>query len=104
MKATFKALAVVATLSVASTAFAAVTPAEEAGMCAANALKIYQFAQANGPQYAKLASLANAQIGKDFEPFKNQPGFKDAAQWEMAQNLTIQQRVKIADGCTAQGF
>jgi hypothetical protein len=102
MKA-IKTLAVVATLAVAGIAHAT-TPAEKAGLCAGNAMIIKKAAEAAGPQYAKVAQLATAEVARDYNAYGSQPGFTQAAQWTIQQNTPMDTRIKVADGCEAQGF
>ena len=80
----------------------ATSPAETAGLCAANALIIKKVADQAG--IPKISKLAQDQLTRNYDAYGNDPGFKKAAEWQFKQNVSADGRLKIADGCTASGF
>ena len=78
------------------------TPAEYAGLCAANALIIKKVADQAG--IPKISKLAQDQLTRNYNAYGNQPGFARAADWQLKQNVSADERLKIADGCTVKGF
>lgn len=100
-----KSLLVVAGITVASLGHAAnkTTPAEQAGLCAANAVVIKKVADQAG--IPKLSAMASAQVARNYNTYGNQPGFKQAAEWQLKQtNMTADDRLAMADGCAKSGF
>ena len=102
MNKTLRALLIVAGVAVAGVSNAATSPAETAGLCAANALIIKKVADQAG--IPKLSAAAQAQIARNYNAYGTQPGFKQAAEWQLKQKASADDRLKIADGCTSQGF
>jgi hypothetical protein len=102
MNKTLRALLTVAGVGLGSVASAATTPAETAGMCAANAVIIKKVADQAG--IPKLSAMASAQIARNYDRYGNRPGFKEAAAWQLKQNVSADDRLKIADGCAKEGF
>ena len=102
MNKLIKSLMLVAGVTVVGLANAATSPAETAGLCAANALIIKKVADQAG--IPKVSKLAQDQLTRNYSAYGNQPGFKQAAEWQLKQNVSADERLKIADGCTAQGF
>lgn len=97
-----KSLLLAAGIAVTGLAGAASTPAETAGICAANALIIKKTADSLG--IIELSQMANTQMLRNANAYGTDPGFKAAANWEGAQVRTRDARLKTADGCVKSGF
>lgn len=92
----------VAGVTIAGLSNAATSPAETAGMCAGNAAFIKMVADKAG--IPSLSAKAAAQSARNFNRYDGQPGFKQAFEWQIKQKLSADDRLRIADGCAAQGF
>lgn len=102
MNKTLRALLVVAGVAVTGVTNAATSPAENAGLCAANALIIKQVADQAG--IPKLSAMAQAQVARNYNAYGQQPAFKQAAAWQMKQKMSSDDRLAMADGCAKSGF
>ena len=101
MNKLIKSMMLVAGVTVVSITNAA-TPAETAGICAANAAVIKRAAEAAG--YKNVLAIVTEQSARNFNNYGNQPGFETAFRWEFKQNRDLTDRMKAGDGCLKSGF
>ena len=102
MNKLIKSMMLVAGLTVVSITNAATTPAEDAGICAANAAVLKRhFAAMNYPSALAVVTEQSARL---FNRYGNQPGFEPAFRWEFKQNRDVMNRIQAGDGCLKSGF
>lgn len=102
MNKLIKSMMLVAGITVFGLANAATSPAEDAGICAANAAVLKRhFATLNYPSALAMVTEQSARL---FNRYGNQPGFEAAFRWEFKQNRDVMERIKAGDGCLKAGF
>ena len=99
---TLKTLLVAVGITLSGMANAATSPAETAGICAANAAVIKQMARAT--DLPRVEAVATEQSARIFNQYGKQPGFETAFRWEFKQNRNFIDRIKTGDGCDKSGF
>ena len=101
MTKTIAKLFVIAGIAFAGVAHAT-SPAETAGICAGNAMKLKEFAQA--AKTPAIEAKALSQQNRLYAQYGKQKGFIEAGTYSYNQNLTVQARLNIGEGCLKEGF
>jgi hypothetical protein len=100
MKKIITALALVAAFT--SVAHADPSPAEKAAFCAGNAMKLRKIAEAkNVPE---IAAYALAQQNRNFAKYGTDPSFGEVAAYAYNKDISVEERLKIGQGCVAKGY